>query len=161
MQRKLLGNWFRPMLVTHQCQSRSVTAVSFRKNPQKGSSGQCSEPQALREVLRSQPQLARIPGYPARAIRGMRNRSQRCSAQRLILSRNEKPLCVSLGSFTDELQVQCGGKHGAHTPHLQLSSGSLTRRGQRSSQVSPGDRQCFGGCCESVRYKGNMLDLFC
>ena len=79
--------------------------------------------------------MTKILGYPARAVRGMRNRSQRCSTPRLTLARNQKPLCGSLGAFTDKLKIRCGGKHGLcnfrHKPHLQFSSGSLARRGER------------------------------
>ena len=53
--------------------------------------GRCDESQALREVWRSEPRVAKILGYPAKAFRGMRNRSQRCSARRQISSSNEKP----------------------------------------------------------------------
>ena len=42
----------------------------------------------------------------------MRNRSQRCSARRLTLSRNGEKLCGSSGAFTDEWKIQCDGKHG-------------------------------------------------
>ena len=87
----------------------------------RGTSGQCSEFRALREVWRVQPRLAKILEDPAKAARGVRNRSQRCSARRLTLSRNEEPLCGSSGAFEDELKIQCGGKHGLcyfrHKPH--------------------------------------------
>ena len=100
LQRKTLEIWSRPKLVTPERQSKSVSGLL-----------PIGPSQALREVWRTQSRVAKILGYPVAAFRGMRNRSQRCSVRRQTSSRNGKPLCGSLGAFTDELKIQCGGKH--------------------------------------------------
>ena len=65
---------------------------------------------------REQTPISKIPRYLAAALRGMRNRSERCSARGRASGRNGELLFGLLGASTDEVSTQCGGQHGCVLP---------------------------------------------